>query len=349
MSFVSFADAMGPMTYMVADGPRAHPVARLAWGLTGISVAVILIIGVLLLVAVFRRRPAPADRGQPGRPPPVARTSPGSGLSWVAIGTGLSVLVLLASTVWTMRVLAAVGPAPAGGSLTIEITGHQWWWEARYLSDDEPRIFTTANEIHIPVGEPVRLRLVGLDVIHSFWIPALTGKTDVIPGQVNRSWIEAERPGIYRGQCGEYCGPQHAHMALAVVAQAPAEFRRWWDEQLRPAAPSQPETPKPAPAAEPATVGTIAAPSASGAMLFQQHCGICHSVRGTQAGGVLGPDLTHVMSRGTLAAGTLPNRPGYLAGWIANPQSLKPGSRMPNLDLAPRELTAIAAYVATLR
>ncbi len=200
----------------------------------------------------------------------------------------------------------------------------------RYKSDDPSREFTTANEIHVPVGEPVRFELRSADVIHTFWVPALSGKTDLIPGQTNTTWLEADAPGVYRGQCNEYCGQQHAHMALSLYADPPDQFQSWWDGQLRSA---------PAPAAPAA---------ASGQRQFQQKCAACHSVRGSLAGGRVGPDLTHLMSRGTIAAGLLPNMVGNLSGWIANPQVLKPGCKMPNLELSGPELQAIRSYLLTL-
>jgi cytochrome c oxidase subunit 2 len=212
--------------------------------------------------------------------------------------------------------------------LTIEVTGHQWWWEARYLDGAAGDTFTTANELHIPTGEPVRIRLIGADVIHSFWLPGLGGKTDVIPGQTNLAWLQTDRPGVYLGQCAEYCGVQHAHMALRVVAQPPAAFANWQRAQLAPAA---------------------GGAQMAGEALFTAHCGACHTVRGSDAGGIVGPDLTHLMSRATIAAGTVPNTPGALSGWIANPQALKPGARMPATYLSGPQLSDTVAYLETLK
>jgi cytochrome c oxidase subunit 2 len=189
----------------------------------------------------------------------------------------------------------------------------------------------TANEIHIPVGEPVRLKLGSADVIHTFWVPTLSGKTDLIPGQTNLTWLEADTPGVYRGQCNEYCGQQHAHMALAVYADAPDEFGAWWDRQVQAA--DRPE----------------AAAVSQGQRQFLLRCGACHAVRGTLAGGRVGPDLTHLMSRSTIAAGMLPNTVGHLSGWVANPQFIKPGSKMPNLELSGPELDEIRSYLLTLQ
>jgi cytochrome c oxidase subunit 2 len=217
--------------------------------------------------------------------------------------------------------------------VTIEVTGQQWWWKARYLNESDPSaVLTTANEIHIPTGEPVRVKLIGADVIHSFWVPQLTGKTDAIPGQTNEMWLEAEKPGRYRGQCTEYCGWQHAHMAVFVIAEPRADFEKWLTAQLQPA-------PSPPGGSE----------AARGEQLFVDHCGVCHKVLGTEAGGTVGPDLTHVMSRATIAAGTLPNTIGNLSGWIANPQTIKPGALMPNLYLSGPELQGIRSFLLTLK
>jgi cytochrome c oxidase subunit 2 len=249
------------------------------------------------------------------------------GLRWIGIGLALTILALIAALARTVAVMAAIG-APAGQpALTLEITGHQWWWEVRYLGPTPDQTFVTANEIHIPTGRPVLVKLNGADVIHSFWIPALAGKTDTIPGRTNLTWMQADRAGLYRGQCTEYCGVQHAHMAAFVTADPPAAFEAWRANQLRAAAPADSE----------------------GETLFVQRCGACHTVRGTDAGGVAGPDLTHLMSRQTLAAGTVPNTRSGLSGWIANPQALKPGARMPAADLSGPELGRVAAYLETLK
>jgi cytochrome c oxidase subunit 2 len=184
--------------------------------------------------------------------------------------------------------------------------------------------------LHIPVGRSVHIELLSDDVIHSFWIPALAGKTDVIPGQTNVAWLEATKPGIYRGQCTEYCGEQHAQMAMYVIADPPAQFQSWWDTQLASA-----------PQANSDAV-------AYGQAIVTERCGACHSIRGTSAGGIFGPDLTHLMSRRTIAAGTLPNDRENLAHWISHAQAIKPGSRMPTIALSPDELVAVATYLQTL-
>ncbi len=219
-----------PLNYLTSFGTKADATRPLTWGVMLISVAVIVMISLLLAGAIWRR-------------PGLAAVAPGEklaigpeagGLNWLWIGVGLSSLVLLLSVVWTVAVLAQIARPATEPSVVIEVTGKQWWWQVRYLSDDPAQVFTTANEIHIPVGQPVLFKLVGGDVIHSFWVPALAGKTDTIPGQTNETWLEARAPGIYRGQCTEYCGIEHAHMSLVVIAAiAGGFFEAWKAHQLQ--------------------------------------------------------------------------------------------------------------------
>jgi cytochrome c oxidase subunit 2 len=262
---------------------------------------------------------------QPGEKSDVGSNQ--TGLNWIWMGVGLSCVVLLLTVVWTVLVLADVETPGIQPAVTLEITGRQWFWEARYLSPNPSQIFTTANEFHIPAGEPVRLKLIGGDVIHSFWVPQLAGKMDAIPGVTNETWFEATAPGVYRGQCTEYCGVQHAHMGIIVIADTPANFKKWWDHQLQ--SPTQ--------------------PASDGADLFEAHCGGCHTVRGTDAAGTKGPDLSHLMSRSTIAAGFLPNNGPNLARWVSDPQSVKPGSFMPTPEISGAELKSIDTYLQTLR
>jgi cytochrome c oxidase subunit 2 len=315
-----------PLGYLSGHGDKAYPVVALTWGVTIVSVAVIAIIALLVAGAIWRR-PGFSIR-QPGTR--LELQGPAGGIAWIWIGTGISSLVLLASVVWTMRVLAEISAPARPATLTIEVTGRQWWWQVRYLNRDPARIFTTANEIHIPTGVPVQFRLIGGDVIHSFWVPALSGKTDTIPGQTNETWMEARRPGTYRGQCTEYCGVEHAKMGLLVIAQPPNKFDAWYRRQLQPAAPLP------------------AGPAADGQSAFNTHCGSCHAVRGTDAAGILGPDLSHLMTRRTIAAVALPNTPATLAGWISDPQAVKPGALMQSPELSTDELAQILAYLKTL-
>lgn len=315
---------MRPMSYLQTFGPAGDPATRLGWGLGIISLLVLLIITALLLGSFYRRSDRPASERE------LTVKSDEGGLAWIYLGVGISTVVLIAGAVWTMFTVAAVAMPSRAAELTLQVTASQWWWNARYKNDDPSRIFHVANEIHIPVGRPVRIELSSIDVIHSFWVPRLGGKTDVIPGQTNVMWLQADQPGTYRGQCGEFCGAQHAHMAMFVVADTAEDYRAWTERQLA-------EAPAPA-----------SAQLLQGRQTFVSYCGACHTVRGSDAGGILGPDLTHLMSRQTIAAGLLPNTPGNLAAWIADSQALKPGTRMPTLTLSGTDLNAVVTYLGTL-
>jgi cytochrome c oxidase subunit 2 len=253
---------------------------------------------------------------------------------WRRVGwaTGLSVaglLALLAGDAFTSRALARL---PLRDAVDIELVGHQWWWEARYRDADAAREFTTANELTIPVGRPVLVTLRADDVIHSLWVPNLGGKKDLIPGRTATLRLRADRPGTYRGQCAEFCGLEHALMALLVHAVPPADYEAWAANQRRPAR---------------APADTVARRGRD--VLLGARCAHCHSVAGTPAQGRMGPDLTHLASRGTIGAGMFPNNRGHLAGWIGDPQALKPGVNMPANTLPPDDLQALLAYLETLR
>ncbi|HYD80297.1 MAG TPA: cytochrome c oxidase subunit II [Paucimonas sp.] len=238
--------------------------------------------------------------------------------------------VLLVYALLTSAALMRAGNPPA---LRIDVTGEMWWWRVVYVDDAGRRIMETANEIRIAAGRPVEMRLTTADVIHSFWVPNLAGKTDMIPGHVNRQRLVAHAPGVFRGECAEYCGAQHAKMAFEVVALEPAAFDAWLASQARPA---------------PSPVDALAL---RGRQAFFTHdCGKCHTIRGTEATGTAGPDLTHVGSRLSLAAGILPNSIGAFGGWIAASQHIKPGNEMPSFDrLSAEDLRALAAYMESLQ
>jgi len=245
---------------------------------------------------------------------------------------GVTAVIIAGFTVasfFTTRSISVAGQ----DDLTIRIGGVQWWWSVEYLGPDPTKGFVGANEIHIPVGRNVRLVLQGDDVIHSFWVPSLAGKQDLIPGRVNEITIRADRPGTYRGQCAEFCGMQHAHMGFLVIADTPEAFQQWTDAQR-------------APAADPAGDEEIAAGRDT---FMSKPCAGCHTIRGTPAAGSNGPDLTHVAGRAFVAAGLLPTTQGSLAAWIADPQTLKPGNNMPLVPLTPDELRAVSAYLASLK
>jgi cytochrome c oxidase subunit II len=259
---------------------------------------------------------------------------PVNALLWLGVGGALVPLgVLTFILLLTLNTLSAEAARESGDpDLSVRVTALRWWWKVEYEHPEPQQRVTTANEIHIPVGRSVRLMLDSHDVIHSFWIPGLEMKKDMFPGRDNELWLVADSAGVYRGQCAEFCGIQHANMAFIVVAQEPAEFDAWYASQLEEAKP--PET----------------ALAQQGERVFLQGaCAMCHAVKGTQALATVGPDLTHLASRRTLAAGTLVNNRGNLGGWIMNPQSIKPGSHMPNMDLEAGELLALLAYLEQLR
>lgn len=250
----------------------------------------------------------------------------------VAVAVGLTVVTLfglLVSSVLTGRATASTQDAP----IEITLTGRQWWWQFDYDHPDASKRFTTANELTIPVGIPVRIWLRSPDVIHSFWVPNLNGKQDLIPGKENNQIVlQATKPGVYRGQCAEFCGYQHAKMALWVNVVSPADYAKWIESQRQPSKiPSTPEQRK-------------------GLETFMRSpCPLCHTIQGTPANGKTAPDLTHFASRRSIAAGTVPNRRGFLAGWILDPQHIKPGAYMPPTQLEQGELEPLLAYLESLQ
>jgi cytochrome c oxidase subunit 2 len=292
-------------------GFGARRVAGLWWLLFAVATVVCVVVIALVLLALRRRRAEPGPSTDGRRVVVVA-------------GVLVPAVVLTAVYLVGLRDLSALDEPARTPDVTIDVTGHLWWWEVSYPDAG----VVTANEIHVPVGRDVRLRLRTADVNHSFWVPQLTVKTDLVAGRVNTTWLRAERAGRFRGQCAEYCGAQHAHMALVVVAEPEAAFRSWAAQQAQDA---------PAP--------TTAAEQRGLEVLESASCASCHTVRGTTARGTVGPDLTHLATRSEIGAGTLPNDPGHLAGWIADAQSAKPGNRMPPQPLAPEDLRALVAYL----
>jgi cytochrome c oxidase subunit 2 len=288
-------------------------ITRLFWIVFGFSAFGFGVVCLLLFLGWWRR----AQPSLPGGHGERAATG-------VVIGAGvaLPIVLLIALFVYSDLFAIQATSAPAKGStqLTIDVTGHQFWWEVRYPGSRA----VTANEIHIPVQTRVEIVARTADVIHSFWIPELNRKMDMIPGQSNTLLLDARRPGTFAGHCSEFCGLQHAHMVAIVVAQPRAAFERWLARNARPAA-------------------------SSSTVFMQAGCGNCHTIRGTAAHGTVGPDLTHVASRTTLAAALIPNDRAHLEQWIRDPQGMKPGSRMPNLELPNSEWQSLARYLETLR
>ncbi|MFL5615030.1 MAG: cytochrome c oxidase subunit II [Gemmatimonadaceae bacterium] len=315
-----------PMNYMYGHGPVASSEARLGWWLVIVSGVVVAVVALLVVLGALHRPPARDATA-------LERTGSHGGLIWIYLG-GLLIpaVILIVSFGLTLGTLHATARPPADPAATVQIIGHRWWWEVKYVARDPTKTIVTANELHVPVGRPVRLELTSADVIHSFWIPQLAGKTDVIPGQTNLAWLQADSAGVYRGACTEYCGLQHANMAPIVVAESPEKFMEW--EEAERASAAKPSDPA----------------AASGLAVFQKSaCATCHAIRGSDALGRVGPDLTHLASRLTLAAGTLENTRGNLAGWIGNSQAIKPGNDMPVMTIAPNDLQALLAYLETLK
>lgn len=312
-----------PMAYLFGDGDMARRIAPLLQGLLATAILVFAIVSILVIVGTWRRRSAASLSDTPIADRPAG--------AWIGVGVGLSTLALVGFIIWSTMTLARIARPPEEPAFTIAVIGYRWWWEARYSFGGTSPDFATANEIHIPVGKSVRFTLSSADVIHSFWVPALGGKTDLIPGQTNVTWLKADHAGVYRGQCSEYCGAQHAKMAFTIVADPPAAFETWRAAQARPAAAAPEES------------------AQAGQAVFQQRCAKCHTVRGSGADGRRGPDLTHVMSRAHLAAGAIPNNAGWLSAWIADPQHIKPGALMPKLGLSGPELAEVRQYLLTLQ
>jgi len=282
---------------------------------TAVFIAVLAAVIWALLRAPRAGPATPPDLSSLGKPERGARIAVVAAL---AVSTVLLVALTLASF-FTDRALARLGP-PA---LTVEVIGHRWWWEIRYEG------FATANELHIPVGKPVLVKLKGDDVIHSFWVPNLSGKKDLIPGRDATLTLRADQAGTYRGQCAEFCGAQHAKMAFLVIADPPEQYDAWAAAERKPARES--------------------ADRRGGDVFMERGCATCHAIRGGGAAGDSAPDLTHVASRQTLAAGSVPNTLGHLAGWILDPQGIKPGANMPTTPMRPDELHALVAYLGALK
>lgn len=301
--------------------PAGSDAERIYW-LTVImtvgGVLIFLLVTGLLLYAIFA--------------PPGDREWLGSRRTIIYGGIAFPIVILSVLLPYGLIVMRDTD-VPQANALSVEVVGEQYWWRVRYPADGDRAEFSTANELIIPIGRPITVSLAAADVIHSFWIPNFGGKVDMIPGRLNRLNFTAERPGVYRGVCAEFCGDQHARMAFDVVALEPAEFDAWRAEQEKPA--PEPEIPS----------------LVRGRELFRTGgCGSCHVIRGTEANGQFGPDLTHVGARRTIGAGQFPNNIGTLAGWIANTQHIKPGVRMPSYgSLTGEDLRALAGYLESLK
>ncbi|MGH3264196.1 MAG: cytochrome c oxidase subunit II [Trebonia sp.] len=302
-----------------SKSPQEHDIVLLFWVMMGVACFGVALILFLLWLGWHRRL-------REGTPQEARRSM----VLLLVLGVAAPIVSLSALFVWSDVVVlrATSAPSPSSTALTIDVIGHQWWWEVHYPGTP----VVTANEIHIPTNTRVNVVATTADVIHSFWVPELNRKIDMIPGMRNRVLLDASNPGAYRGQCSQFCGLQHAHMGLYVVAQPPARFRAWLAHQGRPA------------------VTPTTALAQKGKQLFMNsQCASCHTIAGTPAQGEIGPDLTHLATRFSLAGAEIPNNPHWLAAWIRNPQSIKPGDRMPDLGLQRPQITALVAYLDSLR
>ncbi len=316
--------------------PPAQSIRDLAVLVLAIIATIFVLVEGILFYVVFRFRHKPTGVGEP---PQVYGSTPIE-IAWTAAPT-LVVFVLalvIARTLWAVNVDPQKPPADSQ-PVRVTVIGRQWWWEYDYESSGDQKLgFIAANDLHIPASNaavpserrPVYLDLISADVCHSYWVPRLAGKTDLIPGRTNHMWFETSKTGLYVGQCAEFCGTQHAKMLLRVYVDPPAEFTRWVENQQKPAVD------------DPAV--------AAGKQAFLEHsCINCHRVRGTSAAGTYAPDLTHLMSRQTLASGIIPNMRDNLRRWIVDPQKVKPGCLMPAFGLSDHDIDLITDYLATLK
>ncbi|MGQ2932578.1 cytochrome c oxidase subunit II [Sphingopyxis sp.] len=304
-----------PPAVLDPAGPYSEPVTVLAW---------VLLLGGTLILAIVLGALWIALRGSPR----LKTRLGGEKAIWI-LGFAFPAVVLTGLLVWGLMLTSSLSAARVPeGAMRVKVIGEMWWWRVHYQDGQGRETLRDANELHIPIGQPVLLELEAADVIHSFWVPRLGGKMDMIPGRTNRLLIEADAPGIYKGQCAEYCGGPHALMGFVVVAHTPADFARWQASRL----PSQ------------------GAGGEGLALFLSSGCAACHTIRGTPARGLAGPDLTHVGSRKTLGAGILPNNPGTMAGWVADSQAIKPANRMPAYhQFSGEELQALTAYLVSLK
>lgn len=311
------------------SGPNAASLASLWWLMFYVCSAVYVLVLIFLAIAIKNGR-RERDLNPVLNPSPQTEKRRRNAVLSAVVVTTLVLFMFLLYSFSTGRSLTADIANKNG--LSIEVTGRQWWWEVRYNDVDASNIFTTANEIHIPVGVPVLFTLHGGDVIHSFWVPNLAGKKDLIPGKISTQWLQADKPGVYRGQCAEYCGLQHARMAFWIVADTPEQFIAWRRNQTQTSLPPATDSQR------------------RGQQVFlSSSCVMCHAINGTTAGANFGPNLTHVGSRNTIAAATLSNTREHLSRWIVDSQQFKPGNKMPQNNLGQADLDAVVDYLQSLK
>ncbi len=333
LSLVLTACATHQQSSLDPAGPQAGKIAWLWWFFFWLFCAIFFTVMGFMLWTLTRRHRAAESQQQVETEhsgPPDKEAKLRRAVTTATVATVLTLFVLLISSVGTGKSISELREKK--NPLAIQVTGNQWWWQFQYDNADPSKTLVTANEIHIPVGRPVLIRGLSNDVIHSFWAPNLNGKRDLIPSRVTTEWIEADHPGIFRGQCAEFCGLQHAHMSFYVIAEPEQKFERWMNAQLQPASPPS----------DPVLL--------HGQQAFLNYaCIFCHQIRGTTAAGQNAPDLTHFGSRLSIAAGTLPNNLGNLAGWIVNPQSIKPGNHMATIAVHPDDLQPLIQYLESLK
>jgi cytochrome c oxidase subunit 2 len=320
---VAAAACGGHQSPLNPAGPQARTIASLIWWFFAVCASVYVIVLAALGWAIARRR-----RG--GTAPSLTDRK-----LVVAVGSGVAVTTAIVVALAIASVAAGRGlEAPSDQtSLDVDVIGHQWWWEFQYTNEQHPdQLVDSPNELHLPVGARVHIRAMSHDVIHSFWVPNLRGKRDLIPGTISESWIAADRPGLYRGQCAEFCGELHAKMAFLVVSEPMEAFQQWLSGQRQVAA---------EPSSDLARHGRD--------VFMAGPCVMCHTIRGTSAGATAGPELTHVASRQFIGAGSLPNTPENLSRWILDAHTVKPGTQMPPNPLTADDLKAVVAYIATLK
>ena len=310
------------VSYSALDtaSPEATRITNLHWLLLYVTGAVSFVLIAALAIALTRRRTPETEEGERRR------------TRAVAAAAVLSTLVLMALLTASVLAGRAVATPVGADALRIQIAGHQWWWEVSYPAEPPSETVITANEIHVPLGRPVLLELSSTDVIHSFWVPNLNGKKDLIPGRPTRHLLRPERPGVFEGRCAEFCGYQHAHMGFLLIVEEPDRFEAWLAAQRRQAA-------------EP----TDAAGQHGREVFLASPCVVCHAIRGIGAFGRKAPDLTHLASRRMIASATRPNTTGYLAGWIVDSQHIKPGNHMPPNLLPAEDLLDLVSYLRSLQ
>jgi cytochrome c oxidase subunit 2 len=308
-------------------GPQAAKTEWLYWIIFWICFVV------FVLVMLFFTRASARSKIEQHEMAPVMQDPEGDRRATIAVGIAITVTVVTLFVVLALSVVTGktVEGLSSKNPITIQVIGHQWWWELRYPNPQADLTVVSANEIHVPVGKPIVILTASRDVIHSFWVPNIQGKRDLMPGYQTALWFQVDNPGIYHGQCAEFCGEQHAHMGFEVVAESEDNFDAWLSQQRKPAA-------------DPTDAATL-----RGREVFLTHaCVVCHTIRGTDAGAKTGPDLTHLASRRMIAAATLSNAPGSLGGWISDPQRIKPGVRMPANPLPADDLQALITYLRSL-